>query len=244
MRRTKALHAGPRRGSLAAADARLPEGRFVSVFSTQALGFAIDHLKAWQLLVLGGSHPAFAQMTLVRGSIEGAVTSRWLTDASAAASARVSRGVAAALDDYDERRKFENAAGVPAPEPGTGAKSGGQRMAELREARDRAQVAEVRYPPTTELVRQYGAEEGATEWLYRLVSAFAHAKQWSIHAMDKFPTQFGHPALGIQSGRVEASDQVVLFATMHAVDLLDVAISEFEAYTMHPRSLRAWVLGR
>src|ERR1035437_9298246 len=106
-RREAVLRRSPARGSLAAADAALPDARFVSIFAGQTLGSAVDYLHAWRLLTRGGEISFWAHFALLRGAIEGAVRCRWLVDSGVESGVRVGRGYAARRDDQEERRRWE-----------------------------------------------------------------------------------------------------------------------------------------
>ena len=85
--------------------------------------------------------------------------------------------MAAALDDYEERAKFERSANITPPPDGDTAKSAAARIEELKANREAAGLPVVRYPSTTFLMGEFGGIDSDGIWLYRLVSAFAHAKQ-------------------------------------------------------------------
>lgn len=219
-----------RRGSLGAGDLRMPHSRFVGVFAIQAAAVAIDHLTAWQLLVHGATHPIFSQMTLIRGGMEGAATCRWLVDKAVGREERIARGVAAALEDFNQLRKFEESVGISGTSP-DGATSASQWIQELSEERDRANIQAMPYPNMVWLMEHYGRPEvGDSVWLYRLLSAFAHAKQWALSATDQTPREVRRSIEGVAAGRVVASDQIVLYATAAAFDHVDIALDELREY--------------
>jgi hypothetical protein len=194
--------------------------------------------------VFGGLHPTFAQMTLVRAGLEGAVTARWLVDLRATPDMRVARGVAVALDDYQERAKFERSANLTPPPAGDMAKSAAVRIEELKANRESAGLPVVHYPSTTLLMGEFGGIESDGIWLYRLVSAFAHAKQWSLAGTDRTPWRQSRLISGVEGGTVTASDQVVLFATLRAFELVEAALAEIEDYCRSPsrrdRLIKRW----
>lgn len=238
--RSIALHRKPARGSPARADNTLASGELVFVFATQALGFAIDHLKAWESLILGGLHPAFAQMTLLRAALEGAATARWLLDLEVTPTERVGRGIASAVDDLIQVRRFEFSVGSTPSQvkPGEAADA---RIAELKRISLAAGIPDVRYPAATTLFEVYGGDQGDAVWLFRLVSAFAHAKQWAIAGTDRDERPATHPP-GVEGGYVTSSDQVVLFATTRTVELVRTALDDLDRYGRR-RSIRAWFRG-
>lgn len=228
----------PQPGSLAAADAAIPHARWVIVSANMAVGVAADHLFAWKLIADGRLIPVYAPMTLLRTALEGAVLTRWLVDPRPGALERVSRGVAAQLDDYEERRKFEASArshakaeGLPEPPPPTDpAKSAVDRFAELTAARDAAGIPAIRQPGPTYLMTRFGAPDYRdVSWLYRLVSAFAHAKPWALHGTTLGPTSpSGTP--GMQGGQVTASDNIIIGTTDLVAGIVETAILDLESY--------------
>lgn len=222
-----------RPGALGAADADVPHARWVVAGANMAIGVAVDHLYAWQQLVGAGPIPIYAPMTLLRTALEAAVTTRWLVDPRPSARERVGRGIAAQLDDYDERRKFETIARARTPgypPPSAGAKSAPDRIADLKADRDGAEIPVVRLLGPTELMKNWGAPGHQDfTWLYRLLSAFAHAKPWALHATNIGPTGPSDTA-GLSSGVVTASDLVLCGATIAVTDTTAAALAELEAY--------------
>ena len=84
-RRESALRKPTEPSSLAAIDAALPDGRYVTIYAGQSSSAAIDHLRAWRLLVNGPEIPVRAHLTLLRGA---------LVDRSVDSRTRVGRGIA------------------------------------------------------------------------------------------------------------------------------------------------------
>jgi hypothetical protein len=172
--RTDARNHEPRADSLAAGDAAIPHARFVRLVADVAMAVAADHLLTWQLVVTRGVIPIYAPMTLLRSAVESAVKVRWVVDNRIAGPRRVGRGVAAQVEDYDERRKFEVSVKAGPRPPGAG-KSAADRLADLVADRDRDGVPIEHVPSYTDLTRDYGVPSRSdTQWLYRLMSAFAH----------------------------------------------------------------------
>jgi hypothetical protein len=194
-----------------------------------ALGVASDHLTAWKLIVYGGLIPIYSPMTLLRAALEGAVMCRWLVDPRPEPLERVARGVAAQVADYDERRKWE--AGIRAPaRPARAGKSASDRLAELTAARDKDGIPVVRLPGMTDLAKRFGAPGYRdVSAYYRLMSAFAHAKPWALHATNLGPA-VATSASGWQGGPVTSSDTVLVGSTNLVAGLVETAVMDVEAY--------------
>jgi len=140
----------PPPGSLHDLDCRRPLGRFVHELAHAALSVSVDHLLGLQAM-LRSAHPVYSHMTLLRGALETACLGRWLLDPSASSAERVTRGVAAQVEDFDQRRKFEAAASIdrlPRPSPG---RSGAQRRDEVEAQRDANGIPTRRVPESLRL---------------------------------------------------------------------------------------------
>lgn len=218
----------PPAGSPAASDAAIPHARWVLLSASMAIGVASDHLTAWKLVVDGGLIPIYSPMTLLRSAFEGAVVCRWLVDPRPTPLQRVARGVAAQVADYDERRKWELAVGAPERPTGAG-KSGTDRLAELRASRQRDGIPVVQMPGSTDLAMRFGAPGYRdVSGFYRLMSAFAHAKPWALHATKLGPA--AETAEGLLGGLVTGSDQVLVGTTVLVAGLVETAVMDLEAY--------------
>jgi hypothetical protein len=199
-------------GSVAAIDATIPHARWVVVTAAIALGVAADHMVTWRNIVHAGSIPIYAPMTLLRSALEAAVLTRWVVDPRCDPTSRVARGIAAEIDNHRERGLFEVAVHAPPRPPGTGM-SGADRQAELAAARDAAKIPRVELLGMTGLAAAFGAPGYAdVSWLYRLLSAFAHGKEWSLFgtAMEP-PVPAATP--GVKRGRVTSKDTVLIGST-------------------------------
>ncbi len=211
-------------GSPAATDAALPQSRFVSIHAAQSLVSGLDHLAAWRMLVEGGTLPIEAQMTLLRGALEGAARCRWLLDPTVDATTRVARGFAAKRDDYRERGNFEKADGRD-PRADTGAMTADERLAELEGWRQQAGIPLVSFDRTTDLMKVY-----RLEGIFRTLSAAAHGKEWVLAAgtLDERSDPPAPPGVG--HGVVSANDRLVLGMTEVVVLVVTRAVAAFEAY--------------
>ena len=129
---------------------------------------------------------------------------RWVLDDSE--GNRISRGVSLHYEDLRQRSNFEKASGISdkLSEP---ARTARDRQDELREAASTAAtfgdsgLVLVKVPKYVELARMYPAssvpgspggspEDG--EWLYRLLSGYAHSRQWvmGLGAAETTPLPF------------------------------------------------------
>jgi len=167
--------AGVAPGSPAAEDATSELGHHTRILAIDHLATGLEHLVIWHRLLTGGSQPFAAHMTLIRGAMEGAVTSRWLIDPRQDAGERVRRGVALLLDDYANRRDFERDFGIDPAAIKSPAKSGADRYKELQAERDAAKIGPIKVPSTTYRFGGYGGlQPGPGRAIYRLLSAYAH----------------------------------------------------------------------
>lgn len=220
----------PRPGSLAASDAAVPHARWVILSANMALGVASDHLTAWKLLVESRVIPIYSPMTLLRAALEAGVLCRWLVDPRPDPLERVARGVAAQVADYDERRKWEVTIAAPEERPPGGGKSGAARLADLKAARDADDIPVIRLPRATDLAQGFGAPGYRdVSGFYRLMSAFAHAKPWALHATTLGPSA-AMSTPGLQGGQVTISDHVVVRATNMVAGVVETAVMDIEAY--------------
>ena len=172
-------------------------------------------------------------MTLLRGAIESASLCRWLIDPTATSAQRVQRGVAAQLKDWDESRKFEEASGADKL-PRTGeARTGRQRVDELVETRRASGVPEMSVPAFVKLCDDYAiAGELGGNALYRLASAFAHGKQWTLLVSESEPPPGATSTTEPGPRRVSASDTLSAGVTHCAVRTFEAAVVDFEHYAV------------
>jgi hypothetical protein len=170
-------------------------------------------------------------MTLLRGSLEGSVLCRWLLDPAISGEERLRRGAGAQLDDYRERGKFERLRPDPVAEGGMSAK---QRIDELEHELKRRGLKAVQLLGPTELCARYAlgsTELGDGEFVYRLLSAFAHAKQWAIMPASDYAEHGPMGDLpGVELLAVRASHQVAGALTSIAMDTLRAAMDELFGY--------------
>jgi hypothetical protein len=219
-----------RTSSPAAEDESHPLGHHAAIMAHQAMSSSVEHLAMWRhLLFDAGVQPYGAHMTLLRGSVEGAVTCRWLVDGSATAAERTRRGVALLREDYINRRDFDRDMGIRAvPSP---SKTAAVRLKELeRECR----VAKLKPGATmgvTSRCRAYAVPNGsAGVAVYRLLSAFAHSKQWAALGM-KLDDVSSAPA--IKGGKVmfvTGNDSLAVSMTTFAVIAAMAGIEDLERH--------------
>lgn len=193
--------------------------------ATTALRAALDHLRAWRTLLAAGEMPAYAHLSLLRTAHEAALFAYWLVDPSIGPDARMGRGVAVQAADYEERRKFEEAAGRTAADPP--GKLAVDRLSDLmaaarglnlvRQNRNGVDILAVAVPPTVELFDRYEPVRpgpAKAQYLYRLYSGYAHAKQWAtmLGAAQQAPFDPSGRTLALTQG----NDLVAVAATQRA----------------------------
>jgi len=216
-------------GSLSEADNQLPHSGYIRGQATIAVSVAYDHLRAWSLIIEGGTLPNYAPMTLVRTALETSALCRWLVDPTLSSMERVARGVSAQLEDHDQRRKFETAIGAGEPPEDGAARGGGQRLRELMRLRDAEGIPPLMFPGPTAIVGMYPPNpKSEGTWPYRLASAFSHGKMWSLVGMN-----LGSVRAARESGQSIplTSDQGILASmTELAVAAAVLAVQDIEGY--------------
>ena len=221
---------GPARNSLASRDGPAELGQYAWVLGASAMSSAIDHLISWNEL-RQRVHPTYGHMTLLRGSLEGSVLCRWLVDPKASAEERLRRGAGAQRHDFQERGKFERLRTDPINEGGATAK---QRIAELDRAMAKARLKPIQLLGPTDLCARYVADAsdlGSGEFVYRLLSAFAHAKQWAILPASDYAQHGPMGDLpGVELVAVRASQRLAGALTNITARTLTVAMDELHAY--------------
>ncbi len=229
------LHAltlsGPSDGSEAAAAIGPPLAHHSAILSADHLSTGLEHLVTWNRLLLGGVQPYASHITLVRGALEGSVTCRWLVDPRADAAERTRRGVALLLDDYKNRADFERDFGIPPEAIKPPAKSGADRAKELQTERDAAGIGRIDVPRMTARFGGYlGLEPAFGRAIYRLLSAYAHGRQWKgltvTHVLSDAPPD----ATGAREAKVTANDDMSLPLTVLGIKNASTALAELHAY--------------
>lgn len=222
------LHDGPQPGSVADRTRQLPSGRYPEIFASQFLVVAGDNLLTWHTVLHAKVQPGWGHLSLVRTAIECVVNARWLLDPGLTWATRVARGLAAQRADYDERKKFEGArSGQPQPEPP--GKTAAQRLADLERERVANGIANESMN-ATKASADYLVGSGNGEGTYRLLSAFAHGKQWSLLASDKAILLGMNPPPQAHVGQVTARDDVSVGMTDIAVGTYAAAIDDLERF--------------
>lgn len=229
-RLTATSRAGAQAGSEAAQDESSPLGHHVRIMAIDHLTTGIDHLVMWHRLLTAGVQPYAAHVTLIRGAMEGAVTCRWLIDPREDSAERIRRGVALLLEDYGHRGDFERDFGIAdAIKPP--AKTAADRRAELKSERVAAKIGPTQAPKMTTLFGGYvGLPPARGRAVYRLLSAWAHGKQWK-GLTAKF--EVVEDAVAVPGGRlvkVTANDDLSLNLTVLGMMTATRAVDELDAY--------------
>jgi hypothetical protein len=223
--------AGITPGSPAAQDATSELGHHTRIMAIDHLATGLEHLVIWHRLLTGGSQPFATHMTLIRGAMEGAVTSRWLTDPRQDAAERVRRGVALLLDDYGNRRDFERDFGLDPAAIKPPAKSGADRYKELQAERDAAKIGPIKVPSMTYRFGGYGGlQPGPGRAIYRLLSAYAHGKQWKGLTTKIQAVEEATEVRGGKVVKVTANDDMSVMLTALAMKVAMAAVDEVDGY--------------
>jgi hypothetical protein len=216
---------GPADGSVAAGDVTRPEGHRIWIVANQMWASAVEHAMAWhQLLIKAKYIPRSAHYTLLRGTFEGVVTCRYAIDQTVSQSMRVSRACALQLEDWRQRKNFEEDSGIKTPP--SPAKTASERIDDLRKAMKANGIAEVTLPKMIQLFESHG--DGS--WLYRVLSAHAHGLEWSFLTGQMTPAEDPSPIPGSGAGIISASETLTLQMTELAVMRLEKSFAELRRF--------------
>lgn len=234
------LHAAARGSppdeSPAAADKRDKIRAYAHDLAAMYIQAALDHLNTWRVLLHAGCVPIYAHFSLLRTAHESAYMALWLMEPGMSADERRTRGIAAQLDDYDERRKMEDDAGIQsvAPPGQTGAQRHAALLAEAQrlgltrvDQRGRT-VLRVTMPSTVDLFGDLEPSPHGTKgsWWYRLYSGYAHAKQWVLTMGAQQAAPFD--AYGRTTAVVTSNDSLTIEATHRTVNAVERAVEAYE----------------
>ncbi len=207
---------------------------FAHDLAAASLRAVIDHLVTWHRVISNGFSPTYAHLSLIRTAHESSWLAYWLMEPGIDATTRLARGVAAQRDDYDERRKIEEALGGPQYQPP--AKSAAERLSDLMTeaaARGLTKLNKNNQPllitPLLSAVELFDRYEpvaiGRGSYLYRLYSGYAHGKQWALTqgAAAAGPSD----AAGNTLASIEASAEWAVAATQRVVNAMEKAVNAF-----------------
>jgi hypothetical protein len=226
--------------SEATKDAARPLGQHVAILAGSHLSNGIEHLLTWHRLLtpavpaVGPAEawqPIAAHLTLIRGGMEGAVMCRWLVDPKADSAIRIQRAVALLLEDYRNRRAWEDDIDV-APDALRSGKTGAQRYKELLAARKDAKIEEVDVLNYTDLFGLYAGYRAPCTGraMYRLLSAWAHGMQWPLATARLEVIEDGPQVPGGKVGKLSANDDLSATFTALAVRIARIALDELADY--------------
>jgi len=224
----------PAEGSPAAADQDRFDGigSYPWVFAGQVLGVAMDHAEAWVRLFESHGLPQYAHLTLLRATLEAAVTVRWLISA-VTPEGRVAAAVSMLEEDLvDWDRLVDSFPGSADPDDtAVHAKVLGEIRAQVAVAGFQTK----RPPSTSDRVRDFGVHPGPkTDWIFRILSAPAHGSTWSI-SLGEVGGEVEPPVRGARTVKVRAHPLLASNATSIVVSTLVAAVTDFERYVGRPR---------
>lgn len=225
---------GYTRTSRAAEDADSPLGGLVMEVASASLGAGIDHLQTWHSTTKSDVQPDFAHASLARGAIDGAAKCRWVVDPTVSAATRLERAAAASLEDYQQRRKFEQAFGPSLGPYATGGESSKDRAEALRQLMTAEGIPESSPPKWIDLYRDYAIPGANAAWrgeaLYRYLSGYAHGFMWSALSGTTSPaSQAEHGRVLIRTS--EPDTLVTRRFAEYARAAVTQALREFWDYT-------------
>ena len=208
----------------------VPFGQLVRSHAMTAATNGVDHLVAWGALYIQGRWaPTFAHMTLLRGSLEGCSTARWLVDPAVDSRVRIARGVGAQLADLAERAKIENLPRKTPPAPRQpNFRPASERIHRLEEAAAAAGICPLRIGHT-DVVARFGPGEAS----YRLVCSYAHAGMALTMATSDLEVADENDPDGLRVARLTANPQLSLDMTELAIANASRAVREIYAYVGH-----------
>jgi len=150
---------------------------------------------------------------------------------------RIARGVDCQRWDYDERRKFEQAAtrrrNRAQPPSTSSGKSAVERLADLDRQADSARVRGIQVD-LVGIARDYGAPAGMPagtgEVLYRLLSSFVHGTHWSVMPMSEREDLGPGDRFGTKTMSITADVEMTAYATKIVADVYTAAVDELSRY--------------
>ncbi len=234
-------------GSPAASEKRDRLGAFAYDLAATYLRAALDHIRAWQTLLLrAGEVPSFAHFSLLRTAHESAFVALWLMEPGRPAEERLARGVAAQLADYEERHKLEVDMGMTAAQPP--GRTAAQRRTQLLEDAERHGLTKVNgkgktvlttpLPSTVELFTRFEPVPPNTKgsYLYRLYSGYAHAKQWAVTLGAQRVAPFDETGRTLAlAGSGDTATSWTLWMTRRTINAVERAVAACEALHQPPQ---------
>lgn len=239
--------AGPTPDSLAARHDANRLDRYALEFARQQWGLCNDNIIAWEAVIKAGLQPHHAHATLLRQALEGAVTARWLMEPGIADETRRLRGVKMERRDQADRAEWERAAGVADKTIVGRAKTGQERLAELKAAATAAGIEwkKMHAIGVRWLFAHYHVIHPRYQWktradspitfdgttLYQALSGISHNRQWAAAAFSV--VEPASPAAGVTdstNARWSANSYLSLILTGTAMATLAKALEELEKY--------------
>ncbi len=228
------LRGGPVPGSPASKDGVTALGQQSWLFASLGASVAVDHLESWRRLAEAKLQPMWGHLTLIRGSLESSVLVRYLADPKADQDERIRRGVGVQRADLEERKTYE---GRRVDMIAAGGQPARVRLADLEKAAKHAGIKPRQRLGATELCARYidTVKDRDGEYIYRLLSAFAHGQQWQVLAGSEFEIE--GPAAGLANvdiAKVSADPRVAAEMSSVAIETLTSAMSDLERYAGKP----------
>ena len=233
VRHDEIVKGGPIAGSPAAVEATHPLGQYATRIASFRWAAASENALAWYRLVADARVMTMAaHCTLARAALEGAAVCRWLVERELTVEERRWRGTVAQLEDYRQRRSFERSIGLDESRWIAPGKPARVRQADLEREVKRHGVADRRMPGMTDLFRTYvRPEQGVDgEWVYRILSGFAHGYEWAIWLSDRGEPQAIPGLSGTFAVRTTGSDRWAVTAATVTMQTPTAALDELAAH--------------
>ena len=228
--------------SCAAIDQQDVLGHFVWEQAIQSLGVADEVIETWRQVYLADVRPVSGHVVLLRTVLETATLTRWLVDPVLTPAQRVRRGILAQLEDISERARFEAVFDRTKITMVAPSKWAEERRAELiseccvRGIRvTNAGGDRLRPEGPTERCRCYViAPAFGGEAAYRVSSAFAHGRSWTLPFLNRtLRPESATPTGGIVTV-VSAHPAVMAAATFWGTMTFAAALADVERYIAAP----------
>jgi hypothetical protein len=202
-------------------------GELVYIHASAAWASAADHVDAWRHLLAHQDipYPVNAFGALLRGGIEGAVTTQWLLGPSDPLE-RIGRASQIALSDFAHRADYERARGLDLDIEN-------QAMTWHRRIKEDTRRLGVKTDAGWSFPKMAAEVDAPGRWVYHALSALAHGRLWSIN-LGRLEDVSNLDGMGRRAAIVRANPDFMLEATRYVIANLRAGLMALEAYVGIP----------